>query len=127
MLKGRRLPYAVTTIASLIRRFIGRERDDILSVNTQTKGASQSDCPPGTRNVLVLQTEISQGTAVWVREDSNGMSPKQKVTAYILPHEMNKVDIRKRSAIKGAINADKRHPIVLFTQSDNVPADIQVD
>jgi hypothetical protein len=126
-LKGRRLPYAGTTIASLIGRFTGREREDTLSIMAQTKGASRSDCPPRTRNVVVLQTETSQGTAVWVREDSNGMSAKQKVTAYILPHEMNKVDVRERSAFNVAIDADKRYPVVLFTQSDDVPADIQVD
>ena len=40
---------------------------------------------------------------------------------------MNEVDIRKRSAINGAIDADKCYPIILFTQSDDEPADTQVD
>ena len=101
------MPYADTTSASRKRRFTGREREDTLSVNIQTKGASRPERPTGTCNVIVLQTETSQSTADWIGENGNGMSPKQKVSTYVSPHEMNEFDIRQRSAINGAIDADK--------------------
>ena len=53
------------------------------------------------------------------------MSSKQKVVSYTPPHEINEVDIRNRSAINSAIDADKRYIKFLFALLDDVPADIR--
>ena len=121
--EGRRLSSADSTSASLSRAHTAGESADILSSSVLTADTARAEHPPDTWHIVVSQAEQPQGTSGSCRMVM--AFPRNKVVSYTPPHEINEVDIRNRSTINSAIDADKRYIKFLFALLDDVPADIR--